>query len=69
MLVAVLLAGCGGDDPIEPATGITIEDLVGSWIATSDAHTNNANSAETFDMIAAGGEDRLTILAGGGTRT
>jgi len=67
MLVAALIA-CGDDDsPTEP-TGITIGDLVGSWSATSDTHTNNADAGETFDMIGAGGEVRFTMLPGGGTR-
>ena len=70
LLLAALVAGCGGDeDPTAPETGVTIADLVGSWHATSDILTNNANPAETFDMIAAGGEVRFTMLAGGGTRT
>lgn len=68
LLAAALLAGCGGDDPVEPE-GLTMADLVGSWIATSDTHTNNANAAETFDVVAAGGEIRLTLLTSGGVRT
>jgi hypothetical protein len=69
LLLAVLVAGCGDDDPSAPETGLTLGDLVGSWIATSDTHTNNANAAESFDMIAAGGEVRVTVLASGGART
>lgn len=62
----VALLGCGSDST-SPA-GLTINDLVGSWIATSDLYTNNANSSETFDLVAEGGEVRFTMLAGGGTR-
>jgi len=70
LFLMTLLIGCGDDDPVAlPEEGITIADLVGSWIATSNTYTNNANSAETFEMIGAGGEVRLTMLAGGGTRT
>jgi hypothetical protein len=69
LLLAVFVAGCGDDDPSAPETGLTLGDLVGSWIATSNTHTNNANAAESFDMIAAGGEVRVTVLASGGART
>lgn len=69
LLLAVLVAGCGDDDPTSPEGGITLGDLVGSWIATSDTHTNSADPTETFDMIAAGGEVRVTVLASGGVRT
>ena len=69
MLLVVLVVACGSDSPAEPNTGITLADLEGSWIATSVVHTNNADASETFDMIAAGGEVRFTMLAGGGTRT
>jgi len=66
-LLPLLLSGCGGDSPTA-AAGLTIGDLVGSWIATSDTHTNNANSSETFDLVAEGGEVRFTMLSGGDTR-
>lgn len=62
-----LLAGCD-DDPTEPA-GLTLDDLVGSWTASSVLYTNNANAAEVFDIVAAGGEVRTTVLDGGGART
>lgn len=65
VLLAALLSGCGGEDP----SGPSVADLVGSWTATSDTHTNNANSSETFDMVAGGGSVDFTMLAGGGTRT
>ena len=67
LLLSLSLSGCGGDDPAGPA-GLTINDLVGSWIATSDTHTNNANSSESLDLIAEGGEVRFTMLSGGNTR-
>ena len=65
---AVLATGCGGSDsPTEPPA-ITINDFVGSWAATSQVFTNNSNSSETFDLIAAGGGSDFTMLTGGGTR-
>lgn len=68
VLVVLLLAlgACGSDSPT--ASGLTLDDLVGSWIATSAVFTNNANASETFDIVAAGGEVRFTMLAGGNTR-
>lgn len=32
-------------------------------------YTNNSSPSQTFDMVANGGETRITILAGGGMRT
>jgi hypothetical protein len=69
LLLTTVLVGCGDDDPVQPDDGITIDDLVGSWIATSNSYVNNADAAETFEMIAAGGEVRFTLLSNGGART
>jgi hypothetical protein len=69
MIVLCAALGCSDDDPAGPDTGITIGDLVGSWIATSDTHTSNVDAAQTFDIVAAGGEVRVTVLANGGART
>ena len=62
----VALLGCGSDST--SPDGLSINDLVGSWIATSDLFTNNADAGETFDLVAEGGEARFTMLSGGGTR-
>jgi hypothetical protein len=67
-LTTVLVAGCGGDDPVEPDV-VTIADLVGSWTASSVLHTDKANPAQSFDIVASGGETRTTVLQGGGART
>ena len=67
VLAAVLFAGCE-DDTMEPDV-LTLDDLVGSWTASSVLYTNNGNAAEQFDIVAAGGEVRTTVLAGGGART
>jgi len=71
LLFAVLFTySCSDNDDDSPEdTGITINDLVGSWNATSMKFTNNSNAAEQFDFIAAGGELRFTMLTGGGVRT
>ena len=51
--------GCGD------ATGVSVEDLTGTWVATQFLFTNPANAAETFDAIAAGGSLSLTVQATG----
>lgn len=66
-LTTVFALGCG-DGTTEP-DGVTLDDFTGSWTATSVVHTNNANSSEQFDIIANGGETRVTVLAGGKART
>ena len=48
---------------------LALSDLVGSWSATSEVYTNNANASQKIDLIALGGEHRVTMLSGGGTRT
>ena len=64
----VLAAGCSSDGPTNVQT-LTIDDLVGSWSATSEVFTNNADPSQKFDLIALGGENRFTMLPGGATRT
>ena len=67
---AAVLSACGGDgsEPAGPDL-LTIEDFVGSWSATSQVFTSNSNPSETFDVISAGGEHRITMLTGGRTRS
>ena len=67
VLALVALIGCGSDSTGTDA-GLTLNDLTGSWIAISDTYTNNANSSETYDYVADGGEVRFTMLTGGATR-
>ena len=64
MLVAATSCEKGEDEP-----SITLDDLVGSWKATSAVLSNKANMSETVDLIALGGELRFTMLDGGGVRT
>ena len=54
---------------VEPEPAVTINDIVGSWNATSYVLTNNSNSSEIFDLIANGGDLDFTMLKGGGVRT
>ena len=70
VLATLLLAtACGSDDGSDPVDEVTVADLVGSWTASSLVYTNQADPSETFDLIANGGEVRVTVLTGGRART
>jgi hypothetical protein len=62
--VATLAVGCG-DDSSGPGSGITVDDLAGTWNATVFVFTNQSNTSERFDLIAEGGAASLTIDSGG----
>jgi len=70
-VVSVLLsvAACSGSDKAAGPDEITIADLVGSWTASSLTFTNNGNPGQKLDLIALGGENRMTVLDGGRART
>jgi len=65
---ALFAGACGNDQPTE-VNSLTINDLVGSWEAASVMYTSNAAPSQQFDLIANGGETRVTVLPGGGART
>jgi hypothetical protein len=44
-------------------------DLVGSWTASTALLSNQANAAQQFDIVAQGGQLRVTVLSGGRART
>ena len=67
--LALVAAGCSDSDNAAGPEEITIADLVGSWTASSQLYTNNADTNERFDLVAAGGETRVTVLSHGGART
>ena len=67
-LAGLLVAACG-DDQGPPDDTVAVSDLVGTWQASSHLFTDNANSTVQFDLIASGGETRMTVLASGGART
>jgi hypothetical protein len=69
LLLMITAAACSDSDKATGPEEITIDDLVGSWTASSQVYTNNASPAEKFDLIGAGGETRITVLPGGGART
>ena len=52
----------------EVGPGLTVDDLVGTWSATSHVFTDDADATRRFDTIANGGETRMTVLEGGGAR-
>ncbi len=78
-IVALTFVGACGDSDGDAAptfdagptadAGVRAIDLLGTWNATSHTFTNNADSNETYDVLGTGGETRMTVLAGGGTRT
>jgi len=61
-LAAAVAVGCS--DSTDPAD-VTIEDLVGTWVASSFTYTADANPAQTFDLVANGGGFTLTVQADG----
>ena len=65
-LLIVVTTSCDKD---EVTPSLSANDLVGSWEATSLVHTNNANSAQSFDMVENTAEISFTVLAGGKVRT
>ena len=68
ILAAVTLTLTSCDDD-EATPSLKLSDLEGQWVALSLTHTNNADESESFDMIANGGEVRVTVLPGGRVRT
>ncbi|HSG08187.1 MAG TPA: hypothetical protein VLA36_07510 [Longimicrobiales bacterium] len=68
-LAAVLAAGCSDADQGPEIDAITLDDLTGSWAATSHVFTNKANTGQSFDLIANGGSTDITVLSGGRVRT
>ncbi|MCG6957249.1 MAG: hypothetical protein LJF04_14765 [Gemmatimonadetes bacterium] len=71
LAAAVLATACSSSSSPADVTGptpLTVADLVGQWNATSMVFTNNADASQTFDLIAAGGDARFTMLTGGKVR-
>jgi hypothetical protein len=57
-----LFAGC--DDDGGPGR-VTLADLVGSWVADEFEFTNQANRAESVDLVAAGALVTMTVAGNG----
>lgn len=64
--LVLFLTACDSDSSSDDA--VSVEDFNGSWQATSHVFRNNANTAQSFDIIAVGGETRITVLTGGRMR-
>ncbi len=58
-VVAVASLGCSD------ATGVSLEDLTGTWVATQYSFTNLADPTQSMDLISAGGGLTLTVEATG----
>jgi len=72
LAVSTLTFNCSSDDDSStptPDNSLKLSDLEGSWIAISITQTNNANTSESFELVANGAELRYTMLPGGATRT
>ena len=67
LLAVTFVAGCGDD--FVSGTDSTPEEvadaLAGTWNATSFVFTNDANSSETFDLLAGAGSFVITFTANG----
>ncbi len=51
------------------STGVTAEDLVGTWNATLYQYTSSANAGELVDLIALGASSEMTVAADGTVST
>lgn len=65
LLVGALAVACGDDD----ATGVTIQDLVGTWNATHLYLTPDANPGFTIDLVQTLGGEVTLIVTGNGRYT
>jgi hypothetical protein len=54
--------GCGDSTG---STEVTLADLVGTWTADQFEFTNQANTAQRFDVVANGGSFEVTVAANG----
>ncbi len=61
LLAVTFVVGCSDSIGANSTPEEVSEALTGTWNATSFVFTNQANSSETFDMIANGGSFSLTF--------
>jgi len=69
IFLVLIFASAISCDKEEEESAITIQDLAGSWNATSSVFTNKSSADDVVDLIALGGELRFTMLEDGGVRT
>ncbi len=65
LLAVTFLAGCGDSIGADGTPEEVANALAGTWNATSFVFTNDANSSETFDLLADGGSFSITFTAAG----
>ena len=66
LLAVTFVAGCGDDVSGTDSTPEEVaEAIAGTWNATSFVFTNDANSSETFDLLAGAGSFVITFTANG----
>lgn len=63
ILSAAVAVACGDDGG--PGDNITIDDLVGTWNATTVTYTSQADGSKRVDLIAGDGRASLTISSDG----
>lgn len=69
LFLGLILASTISCEKKEEEPALTIQDLAGSWNATSYMITNKSNALVSVDLIALGGELSFTMLENGGVRT
>ncbi len=65
LLAVTFVVGCGDSIGADSTPEEVAEALAGTWNATSFVFTNDANSSETFDLLADGGSFSVTFTTGG----
>ncbi len=66
LLAVTFVAGCGDSIGADSTPEEVANALAGTWNATSFVFTNDANSSETFDLLADGGSFSITFTTAGG---
>ena len=62
-VMAFAAAGCGD------STGITAQDLEGTWNATQIVYTNSANTSESVNIVPMGASFSMTVTSSGAVST
>jgi len=69
VLLLFVFTGCDSDSGSDDSDALSLSDFTGSWTASSHTYKSQANASMVVDIIALGGETRMTVLNGGGART
>lgn len=64
LLALLVLSTAGCNDSTSPEQ-ITIDDLAGTWTATSFVYTSTVDAADQWDLVANGGSLTMVITAAG----